>query len=91
MGLPIADALVERTSEGEVKPLPREKYFLPGSIHQVRVDNSTPLAFGLPEELDVMFNRSPVFRLQPDAPMKGVSPGGPAEEPAPAGSAIQRP
>ena len=73
VGLPIANALVEKTSEGD-KPLPNEKYFMPGSLLRVQVDSSNPLAFGLPEDLDVMFNRSPVFRLQPDAATKGVRP-----------------
>jgi hypothetical protein len=74
LGLPIDDALVQRTQDGEVEPLPREKYFVPGSIVQVKVDHSRPIAHGLPEDLKVMFNRSPVFRLHPDALMKGVHP-----------------
>jgi hypothetical protein len=74
LNLPIADALVERTQDGEIKALPREKYFVPGSIVQVKVDTSMPIAHGLPEDLKMMFNRSPVFRLQPDATMKGVRP-----------------
>ncbi len=47
---------------------------MPGSILQVRVDTTNPMAHGLPEDLKVMFNKSPVFRLQPDAAMKGVRP-----------------
>ncbi|GAH00741.1 unnamed protein product, partial [marine sediment metagenome] len=34
LDLPIANALVEKTPEGEEKPLPPEKYFVPGSILQ---------------------------------------------------------
>jgi hypothetical protein len=74
LDLPIANALVETTQDGKVQPLPPEKYFIPGSIVQVKVDNTMPIAHGLPEDLKVMFNKSPVFRIQPDAPKKGVHP-----------------
>ncbi len=73
-GLPIANALMERTQDGTERPLQREKYYIPGSILQVRVDNSNPLAYGMGDKLDVFFDNSPVFRLRPDAAMKGVKP-----------------
>src|SRR5262245_15498895 len=73
-GLPITNALVEKTADGDTHPLPREKYYIPGSLLQVSVDNTNPLAFGLPEKLDVFFDNSPVFRLKPEASLKGVKP-----------------
>ena len=73
-GLPIANALMERTQDGTERPLQREKYYIPGSVLQVRVDNSNPLAYGMSDKLDVFFDNSPVFRLRPDAAMKGVKP-----------------
>jgi len=73
-GLPIANALVEKLQDGTEKPLPREKYFVPGSILQIRVDNTNPLAYGIPEKVDVSFNNSPIFKLKPEATMKGVHP-----------------
>ena len=73
-GLPIANALMERTQDGSERPLAREKYYIPGSVLQVRVDNTNPLAYGMGEKLDVFFDNSPVFRLRPDAAMKGVKP-----------------
>ena len=54
------------------KALPMEKYWAPGSVHQVLVDNSNPLAYGMPEKLDVYFNRNPIFQTQPGAAQKGV-------------------
>jgi hypothetical protein len=72
--LPITDALTERLPNGTERPLPPEKYYVPGSVLQVSVDNTNPVAFGLPENLDVFFDNSPVFRLQPDATMKQVRP-----------------
>jgi len=73
-GLPIANALVERFSDGGERPLPREKFYIPGSILQVRVDNTNPLAYGISERLDVFFDNSPVFRLKPEASLRGVKP-----------------
>jgi hypothetical protein len=72
--LPVANLLVEKLPDGTEKPLPGEKYFIPGSVLQTRVDNSDPLAYGLGERVDVFFNNSPVFALKPDAPLSGVKP-----------------
>ena len=73
-GLPIANALMEKHQDGTEKPLPAAKYFVPGSVLQVRVDNTNPLAYGMSEKVDVFFNRSPVFKLKPEAILKGVRP-----------------
>jgi hypothetical protein len=74
LGLPIKDQLVERTPAGEERELPREKFYVPGSILRVSVDISLPLAAGLEKAVDVFFDDSPTFRLEPDAAMKGVRP-----------------
>jgi hypothetical protein len=73
-GLPIANALMEKQQDGAERPLSREKFYVPGSVLQVRVDNTNPLAYGMGEKLDVFFDNSPVFRLRPEALMKGVKP-----------------
>ena len=72
-GLPLRDALVE-TVNGAARPLPREKYYIPGSILDARVDNTNPLAYGMDERAMVMFDESPAFRLEPAASLKGVKP-----------------
>ncbi len=41
---------------------------------QVEVDNTLPVAQGLPKEVDVFFDESPVFTLDADAAAKGVKP-----------------
>lgn len=74
LGLPIANALVERLADGTQRPLPREKFYIPGSLLQVRVDTTNPLAYGMSERLDVFFDNSPVFRLKPEAALGGVKP-----------------
>ncbi len=59
LGLPVASQLVEAA-----KPLPREKFYIPGSLVRARVDNTHPLAWGLGQQVDFMFHASPVFRLK---------------------------
>jgi hypothetical protein len=71
-GLPITNALVEKLKDGKEKPLTRDKYFVPGSILQVSVDNTNPLAYGLPQKVDIAFNNNPVFRMKPEAVQNGV-------------------
>jgi hypothetical protein len=36
------------------------------------VDNTRPVAYGIPSSLDVFFDNSPAFELLPDAPAKGL-------------------
>lgn len=69
-GLPLSNHIVD----GFGKPLPREQYFIPSSILQVRVNNQLPIAYGLNERVDIFFNNSPVFRFKPDADKKGLTP-----------------
>ena len=74
LGLPLSNHLVERTPQGQVRELPNDKFYVPGSILRVTVDNTAPVAAGLPNNLDVFFDEDPVFRLEPDASLKGVRP-----------------
>jgi hypothetical protein len=73
-GLPVKSGLMERTPDGQERPLPREKFYVPGSVLQASVDNSNPVAYGMSSAVDVFFENSPVFRLSPQAEMKGVKP-----------------
>jgi hypothetical protein len=74
LGLPIRDALVERIAGGVERPLPREKFYIPGTILEARVDRTHPLAYGMEDKAMVMWDESPAFRLQPEAVLKGVKP-----------------
>jgi len=75
LGLPLADHLVEppQKTGDKPRPLPREKFYIPGSILCVRVDNSHPLAWGLGTEANVMFHHSPVFRASATANLAKVA------------------
>jgi hypothetical protein len=66
-GLPISNYLVERAPNAADKPLAREKFYIPGSLMEASVDNTVPLAYGMPEKVDMFFDNSPVFRLAPNA------------------------
>ena len=81
-GLPIRNALLEQRGTGEV-PLPEEKFFVPGSILEARVDTTNPLAYGLDERVHLFFDHSPAFRLAPDAGAKGVKAVAWFDSPAP--------
>jgi hypothetical protein len=70
LGLPVANHLVNSAGE----PLTPQEFFAPGSILQIRVDTSNPLAYGLNERTDIAFQRnSPVLRLRPNADKEGVT------------------
>ena len=82
LGLPVYDHLVERQA-GVERRLGSEKYFIPGSVLRLAVDNTSPLAWGMSDHVDVFFDNSPVFRLGPDAALKGVRPVAWFDSPAP--------
>jgi hypothetical protein len=67
-GLAIGNHLVDEQG----RPLPNEKFYSPGSVIQVRVDNTRPIAYGTSERMDVFFDESPVMRLMPEAAGQGV-------------------
>ena len=71
LDLPVASHLVERQPSGTVRALPREKFFVPASLLEVAVDTTAPLAWGLGSNAIVLFDESPVFRLDPGAVAAG--------------------
>jgi hypothetical protein len=72
--LPVTNHLVERSQAGVDRAIPRERFFVPGSVLNVAVDNTHPLAHGIGNRVDVFFDNSPVMRLGADAGLKGVVP-----------------
>jgi len=73
LALPVVNGLTEMGPAGVPRPLPPEKYYIPGSLLRAQVDNTNPLAYGLPASLDMFYDRSPSFRLLPEAALSGVS------------------
>ncbi len=74
--LPVKSYLTEMGADGRERALPAEKFYIPGSLMKMNVDNTNPLAYGMPKQVDVFFENSPVFRLQPTAEMQHTSPVG---------------
>ncbi len=68
LGLPLANHLVGPDKE----PLSAEQFYVPTSVLRVRVDPTQPLAWGLGEQVDVIFSKSPTFRLPADADKQGL-------------------
>jgi hypothetical protein len=78
LGVPVESHLVENVN-GETKALPRTKYYVPGSVLEVAVDPTSPIAWGMDKKLDVYFSdgrwdNAPVFKMSPDLAEKGVKP-----------------
>jgi hypothetical protein len=70
LGAPV-EVATARLDNGALKPLPTTELYIPGSVLRARVDPRQPLAYGLSDQVDVFFDRSPTFTLKSDA--KGVS------------------
>ncbi|MBA2258044.1 MAG: peptidase [Acidobacteria bacterium] len=56
--LPVENHLVE-----DGKPLPRSRFFVPGSVLSAKVDIKHPAAAGMNQQTDFFFDSSPVFRI----------------------------
>jgi len=77
--LPIANALVDSTG----RPLPRNRFYVPGSILTMRVDTTAALAQGLRPVTDFYFDNAPAFRLLPGAEARGIKRIAWIDDPAP--------
>ncbi len=74
LGLPVKNALTEMTRDGRERALPRDKFYVPGSVLEAQVDPTHPLAWGMESTANVFYDNSPVFKLTPEAQAKGVKP-----------------
>lgn len=72
LDLPINNHLLVRTPGQPDRQLSGEEYYIPGSVLRIAVDNTQPVAAGVEKSIDVFFDNSPVFRLDPDAAAKGT-------------------
>jgi hypothetical protein len=63
LGVPVGPYVADASG----KPLPPDKFFVPGSVLRVAVDSTAPLAHGMGSSADVMFENSPSFRVDSTA------------------------
>ena len=75
-GLPVKSYLTEMGPDGRERNLPADKFYIPGSLLKMNVDNTNPLAYGMPKQVDVFFDNSPVFKLEPTVEMQHTAPVG---------------
>jgi hypothetical protein len=59
LGVPVSNHLVDAAN----KPLPRDQFYIPGSLMRTTIDNTNPLAYGMPKTVEVFFDSSPVFNI----------------------------
>ncbi|RYF99830.1 MAG: peptidase, partial [Chitinophagaceae bacterium] len=64
LDLPVRNAMVEMV-DGTEKRLPATKYYVPGSVLNVAVDQSIAANWGMEKTADIYFDNSPVFKLSP--------------------------
>ena len=70
--LPVRNALVEMNTNNQERPLPSEKFYIPGSLLTVSIDSTQVAAYGMRSQADVYFDASPVFKLAPEAMISGA-------------------
>ena len=70
MGLPVENFLMEAGPDGKPKPLSADKFYIPGAVLNVKLNNKNPIAYGMPGEGYAFFDSSPVFKLKPDSTTK---------------------
>jgi hypothetical protein len=73
LNLPVHNALVDNVNGREV-PYSGDKFYVPGAVLRASLDPTQPANWGMPAEVDVMYDSSPAFKLDADAASKGVKP-----------------
>jgi len=61
LGVPVTNVLTTKNAEGKEQAIPSSKFYVPGSIVTAKVDPADPLAFGVPETVNLFYYNSPVF------------------------------
>ncbi|MFI5384980.1 MAG: M14 metallopeptidase family protein [Fimbriimonadales bacterium] len=57
LGVNVKNALVDANGD----PLPRDKFYIPGSVMRIHLDNTQPIAWGMPSDVDVMVENDPAW------------------------------
>lgn len=66
LNLPVDDPLYAE-KDGRKQPPDRRDFYVPGALLAAKPDTAQPIAWGLPDELAMFFDASPVFRLRAGA------------------------
>lgn len=76
LGLPIESAFAKTDATGVGKVVGGNDYYIPTSILEVKINNEHSAAWGMANDVPVVFNNSPVFKLKENAAAKGIMPLG---------------
>jgi hypothetical protein len=74
LGLPVKNAMLEVKADGNEKVLAADKFYIPGSLLKVNLDTKQSANWGMPQEVAVVFNNSPVFHLSEGASAGNIQP-----------------
>ncbi len=74
LNLPVKNALMETSADGKTRPLPEDKFYVPGSILQASVDINQPANWGMKFIVDVDYDNSPVFTLESNSGEASIIP-----------------
>ncbi|MBS0489468.1 MAG: peptidase [Proteobacteria bacterium] len=66
IGAPVEVAVAKKDGD-KLVGLSNKEFYIPGSVLRAKVDNRQPLAYGVPQDVDVFFDRSPTFNLKASA------------------------
>jgi len=71
--LPVRNALADSVKGKEV-PFSGDKFYVPGAVLHVSLDDTQPANWGMPAEADVLYDNSPAFKLLSGANDAGIKP-----------------
>jgi hypothetical protein len=57
--------MTNHLADASGKALPRDKFYIPGSLMRTTIDNTNPLAYGMTKTVETFFDNSPVFNFGP--------------------------
>lgn len=65
LGIHVANPMMEENKDGKLKAISSAKYFIPTSILSAELNTETIENYGMPNDVKIVFNNSPVFQFQP--------------------------
>jgi hypothetical protein len=72
LNLPVKNALTITGSNGRESSLRSTEFYIPGSLLTADIDTLESSNWGMPSKVDLYFDQSPVFKLDPEAAGMGI-------------------
>ncbi|MCI0435236.1 MAG: M14 family metallopeptidase [Gemmatimonadetes bacterium] len=73
LGLPVRNHLVELDEDSVEVELTGDRYFIPTSIIEAAIDRDHPIAWGMRDAADLVFDESPVFTFHDSAGIEPIA------------------